>query len=353
VTVGCVYDLIYLEHDTGHHPENGQRLAATVEHLQARGLFAQMTPLEPHAAAVEDLARVHDTALIDRIRALAEAGGGHIDADTVVGRRSFEVARMAAGGTLAAAKAVLSADVDSALALVRPPGHHATPGRAMGFCLFNNIAVAAAWALSEGGVERLAIVDYDVHHGNGTQAAFERDPRVLYISLHQYPFYPGTGHWREVGAGEGRGTCINVPLPPHTGDAGYASALSRLVAPALARFGPQLILVSAGFDGHWADPLAWMLLSVSGYRRIVETIATLAGDLADGRLALVLEGGYHPTVLAHSVASTVACLLGQEYEDELGPAPERESSVEDLISRIARHHGLQTTSSQVSASHML
>jgi len=211
----------------------------------------------------------------------------------------------------------------------------------MGFCLFNNLALAAAWALAGGELSRVAIVDFDVHHGNGTTDTFERDPRVLYVSMHQYPFYPGTGHWREIGTGAGEGTCLNIPLPANTGDVGYREAFRRLVEPAVRRFGPELLLVSAGYDAHWADPLSWMLLSLSGYRRVANSLVSLAQELCEGRLVVALEGGYDLTVLAHGVATTFCAMLGLPSRDHLGPAGEPEPSVEGLLGKIARWHGLE------------
>jgi acetoin utilization deacetylase AcuC-like enzyme len=338
--VGWVYDPRYLEHDTGRHPENAKRLEAIVEHIQGIGLFETTRRIAGEPATRRDVERIHTSAMLHRLQHLAETGGGYLDIDTAIGPRSYDVALLAAGGAIAATRAVIDASVQGAYALTRPPGHHATPTHSMGFCLLNNIAIAAAWALDYGDIERLAIVDIDVHHGNGTQDSFESDPRVLYISLHQYPHYPGTGHWRDTGRGEGKGTCINIPLPPQTGDSGYAAAFERLVEPALVRFHPQLILVSAGYDAHWADPLAWMLLSVSGYRRIVDILVRAARNLCRGRIVFVLEGGYHPDSLVHGVATTFSAMLNTPYDDVWGPAGEPESRVDDILTRIARHHGL-------------
>ena len=339
--VGYVYDPIYLEHDTGDHPESSSRLVAIMRYLKQIGLLERLTPISAEPASPRDLARIHAPKFIERIQCLAESGGGYIDLDTVVSARSYEAARYAAGGTIAATRAVLAGEIASAYALVRPPGHHATRTRAKGFCLFNNVAVATAWVLAQDQVSRVAIVDFDVHHGNGTGEAFAGDPRVLYVSTHQYPFYPGTGHWRDKGTGEGEGTCLNIPLPPNTGDTGYAQAFDRLVVPAVRRFQPDLILASAGYDAHWADPLAWMLLSLSGYRYIADSLVKLARGLCNDRLVFVLEGGYNPIILGHGVATTLCALLDLSYADLLGPAREPESPIDDLLSRIARWHSLE------------
>ncbi len=337
MAVGFVYDPIYLQHDTGDHPENASRLELIMEQLQQAELLHRLDPIAAEAATLADLTRVHHPALVQQVRQLSQRGGGYIDSDTVVGPQSYKAALSAVGGTIAAVRAVLLGQVRSAFALVRPPGHHATRQDAMGFCLFNNIAAAAEWALSEGQISRLAIVDFDVHHGNGTADIVERDPRVLFISLHQYPFYPGTGHWREKGGPES--TMLNVSLPPQTGDRGYAQAMDKLVLPSLRRFAPEIILVSAGYDAHWSDPLAWMLLSIEGYRYIVDSLLRVADDLCGGRLAMTLEGGYGPA-LAHGVAATFAAMLGEPYADPLGLAGEPEVSVDSLVQAIAEYHGL-------------
>ena len=354
MTVGYAYDPAFGDgpvaaHDTGDHPESGQRLQVVLEHLAECGLLELLQPLPVARAAPRDLARVHTTAMIDRVRDLAEGGGGFIDLDTVVSRGSYDAACLAAGAAISVCRAVLDGQVESAYALVRPPGHHATRQRSMGFCLFNNVAVAAAWALEQGRLSRVAIVDYDVHNGNGTQDIVGADPRVLYVSLHQYPVYPGTGHWREDGRAEGgdgtvASTCINVPLPPNTGDRGFVRAMQSIAIPALARFRPELILVSSGYDGHWVDPLAWMLLSTEGYCRLARLLLDAAQELCAGRIAFVLEGGYHPRALAYSVAGTISELLGRSYEDPLGPSREPEADVEIVLQRIAHWHGLAAPS---------
>ena len=339
--VGIVYDAIYLEHDTGDHPENAQRLEAVASYLRTSGVWDRLVQVQAKPASVDDLRRVHTMHLIDTVQRIAKAGGGAVDYDTVIGPRSYEVARLAAGGVIAAADATLAGRVSSAYALVRPPGHHATAARAMGFCLFNNVAVAARWALEVAGVGRLAIVDIDVHHGNGTAEAFASDPSVLYVSLHQYPLFPGTGHWREIGSGAGEGTVLNVPLPPHTGDVGYRQAFERLVVPAVRRFAPELLLVSIGYDAHWADPLSWMLLSLSGYRAMMDDLTALARALCRGRIVVALEGGYDATVLAHGVRGTLASLMDEDGDDPLGPAREPETDVNPLIDAIAKLHRLE------------
>ena len=248
---------------------------------------------------------------------------------------------MAAGGVVRAVEAVLAGEVANGFALVRPPGHHATATRAMGFCLFNNVAVAARAALAEGQAERVFIADFDVHHGNGTQDTFADDPAVFYFSTHQYPYYPGTGHWSETGNGAGAGTLLNVPLPPGVGDAGYAQVYAELVWPLAERFRPDLVLVSAGYDAHWRDPLAQMNLSLTGYAWLQQELVRLAGQLCGGRIVFTLEGGYELDVLACGVLNGFYRLLGEDtIADPFGPSRRPERPVDALIARLKKVHGL-------------
>lgn len=340
MAVGYVYDPIYLEHDTGDHPESSQRLVAILKHLRENELLSQLVAIPARRASVEMIARIHAASLIEDIERMSERGGGHYGSDTVLSGRSYEAALYAAGGTVAAIEAVLARSVKSAFALVRPPGHHATRTQAMGFCLFNNTAIAAAWALDQGLVDRVAIVDIDVHHGNGTQQAFRRDPRVLYLSVHQHPFFPGTGDWRMTS--RERNDLVNMPLPAGTGDLGYRLVYDRVIVPALARFEPDVILVSIGYDAHWADPLALMQLSLSGYRFLADGLIAQAERLCDGRIAFVLEGGYDLTVLSHGVATTFAAMLQSPYPDPLGLSPESELGIESLVEQVAAWYGLSS-----------
>jgi acetoin utilization deacetylase AcuC-like enzyme len=214
----------------------------------------------------------------------------------------------------------------------------------MGFCLFNNVAVAARYALAERDIDRVLIVDFDVHHGNGTQDEFESDPAVMYISTHQYPHYPGTGHWRERGKGVGEGSIVNVPLPGGVGDEGFHRIFDEVVGPAAWRFQPELILVSAGYDAHWDDPLAYLQISVGGYTEIARALWRLAGELCDGRLLFALEGGYHLEALSYGVLNTFGVLVdGEAWDpvDPLGPSPHRERAVDDVIARVRDAHGLR------------
>jgi acetoin utilization deacetylase AcuC-like enzyme len=314
-----------------------------MSHLDLHGVTGQMVPVLPRDAGHEDLRLVHTRELIARVMDAAPAGEHRwLDVDTYVAPASYSAALRAAGGLLAAVDGVLAAELDSAFCFVRPPGHHATPASAMGFCLFNNVAIAAAHALERRELDRVAIVDFDVHHGNGTQDTFYADPRVLYFSTHQFPFYPGTGDWSETGVGKAMGNTINVPLPRGCGDDAFIAAYEGICAPALRRFKPQMILVSAGFDAHFADPLAQELLSTAGYYRIASLLGGLASELCGGRIVYALEGGYDLKAISWSAHACVDALLGNEFTaDQLGAGPQvRGPDVGGLLARIKGVHGL-------------
>jgi acetoin utilization deacetylase AcuC-like enzyme len=342
VKVGIVYDPVYLKHDTGEHVENAGRLTGIISNLEQCGLMSQLISLAPRPATPQELALVHYPQHINNIQSLARKGGCWIDSDTFVSGGSYEAAIYAAGGTIRAAEAVMDGKVDSAFALVRPPGHHATPGQAMGFCLFNNIAITARYALSRYSLERLAIIDFDVHHGNGTQAAFETDPGVLYVSVHQHPLYPGTGNLDDTGSGAAAGTKVNVPLPPDCGDAAYGTVFERIVAPAVRRFQPQLILVSAGYDSHWSDNLSAMEVSLDGFVRIITIIKSLAAETCHNRLCLVLEGGYSLKTLPAAIKATLDVLMDNPQTNTLESVPGgiRPPDITHLVQRILEVHDL-------------
>jgi len=340
---GFVYDPVYLKHDTGQHVENAERLKAIISHLEQTRLKQQLTPIVPRAASIEEIALVHHKQYISHIQDAAQRGGGWLDADTVMSSGSYEAALYAAGGVIKAAEAVMDGEVDSAFALVRPPGHHATSQRAMGFCLFNNLAIAAKYALAKYGLDRALIIDFDVHHGNGTQDAFYDNPQVLYVSTHESPFYPGTGKIEETGSGAARGMTVNIPLPAGCGDAEYLRVFEQVVVPVVRRFNPQLILVSAGYDLHWADGLALMQVSTTGFSQMVGIIKGLADELCSGRLVFSLEGGYNLTALAVSVKATFDVLLGNhDIEDPLGQSQRgfEAPSIGNLVRSIKEIHGL-------------
>jgi len=324
-------------HAAEGHPERPERLGAILEQLERTGLAARMLALEARLAADDEIARVHRLPMVRLEEQVAKAGGGWLDADTYVTPRSPRIARRAAGANLIAVEAVLGGEAASAFVAVRPPGHHATDQRAMGFCLLNSVAIAAAHAL-EAGLERVAIVDWDVHHGNGTQAIFEDDPRVLYFSTHAGPFYPGTGAVTDSGRGDAAGTKLNAPLPAGTGDADFLAAYQQVCIPALEAFRPQLVIVSSGWDAHARDPLAPLLVSTDGYNRVAGLVIEAARTLCDGRLVVNLEGGYDTHALAWCAAGLCAQLLGEAPPADPEPieAPEREPDIEAMLAALRR-----------------
>jgi len=342
--VGLVYDPIYLEHDTGAHVENSQRLVAIMEHLEQTGTKKKLALFSPRPATVAEIETVHSPEYISRIKSEAEGGGGWLDLDTVMCPRSYEVALYAAGGVLTAVEKVMKGKAESVFALVRPPGHHATRSRAMGFCLFNNVAVAAQFARANFNIERVLIADFDVHHGNATQEAFYADPGVLYFSTHEYPFYPGSGWIDETGEGKGKGYTVNFPMSAGWGDEEYLRAFNEVLVPVARRFQPQLILVSVGFDPHWADDIAMMQVSISGFAGMTRILKELALELCQGRLVLTLEGGYNLQVDALGARAIFDVLLGSpEVADPLGKAPVMRKIIgfEEHLKRIKQTHHLE------------
>ncbi len=300
-----------LQHDPGPgHPERSARLRAILERFEGSGLFAELDVLEPRRALPEELELVHGREHVHAVRESCERAPTSLDGDTSVSRESWDAALLAAGGVLQACERVLEGRWQNAFCAVRPPGHHAEFDRAMGFCLFNNIALAAAWLVHERGLERVAILDWDVHHGNGTQHLFEKSARVFYASLHQWPLYPGTGARDERGIGEGRGTTLNCPMSPGTTDADWIGALESTVLPELEAYRPEFVLVSAGFDAHRLDPLAGVDLTEEGFRALSARVLELARASAGGKLVSVLEGGYHLEALASSAQVHVEELVG-------------------------------------------
>ncbi len=357
MTTALVYDPIFLEHLTPpNHPEQPERLSRSIEVLEALGWLERegLVLLAPRAATEDELAAVHERAYIRRVEqaarraAVREEQGGRASlffaTDTYVSAKSFEAAIMAAGAPLTAIDAIMSGEVENAYCLVRPPGHHAVAESAMGFCLFNNVAVAARYAIDRYKLDRVMIVDFDVHHGNGTQEMFYDDPRVLYFSTHQAPFYPGTGLSDERGEEEGLGTTINVPLPAGTGYETFEPIFRQVLAPAADRFDAQLILVSAGFDAHWDDPLGGLNLSTAGFAKLMGILIEQARFLCQGRIVFVQEGGYSIEAMAACAATCLNLLLGDDAAvDSLGPAevsPYR-LNTDVLISELRRIHDLK------------
>ena len=338
-----VYDPFNLRHTLEGHPENFRRLEGTWQLLQDDGILQQLIRVPSSPAPLDAILRVHTAQYVERLQALSERGGGRIDSDTYVNADSYEAALLAAGGLLNMTDMVLQGQVDNGFALIRPPGHHALVHRGMGFCLLANAAIAARWAQDRHGLDRVLVIDFDVHHGNGTQDIFYHDPSVLFVSTQQYPYYPGTGAADEVGDEMAYGTTVNIPFPAFVGDQGYVTAFQHILDPVARDFRPQLIILSAGFDAHWLDPLAGMNLSISGYMQMIEHVMALADQLCNGKLVCVLEGGYHLEVLAHSVLSTLRVLSGspQGISDPFGPAQQRERDVASLLSRLKNLHNIK------------
>ena len=265
--------------------------------------------ITPKAATLQQVAAIHGKSYIDQVRAICEHGGGHLDIDTVLSRDSYNAALMAAGGSIGAVDAVLNGQ-DSAFALVRPPGHHAMPNRGMGFCIFNNVAIAAKHAQAAG-LKKVLIVDWDVHHGNGTNAIFYSDKSVLYFSTHQSPHYPGTGRSNEVGEGGAEGTKVNVPLPSGTGDEGYLMVFREILLPIALEFKPDVVLVSAGQDPHKDDPLGGMRLTAAGFGAMAGTVKEITRECCRGRLAATLEGGYNLQTQAEAIVAEIKAFQGE------------------------------------------
>jgi len=326
---GIIYHSDYLKHDTGLHPENKERLISTISYLKKTGLLDRLDLIKPRRAELNELQYIHHRDHIEKVRRYSEIKL-QLDPDTILSTESYDVATLAAGGAITAVDAVLD-NVDNSFALVRPPGHHAIPVQGMGFCIFNNIAIAARHAQKKG-LKRVLIVDWDVHHGNGTQEAFYDDPSVLYFSTHQYPHFPGTGWMDEVGKGEGMGYNINVPLPAGTDDAGFVAAFEEILLPVALEFSPDIVLISAGFDGCANDGLAGMKMSVEGFDVLASIVKSIAKDSCDGKLAAVLEGGYNIVLLPKSIASVLEVFMGKELlrKDEFTLSPQVRNRLEEV-----------------------
>ena len=309
---GIVRDPRYLAHATGNnHPENARRLQAIFSMLDQEDFADRCLTITPQPCSRQTLSLIHAPEYVAKIAATADFPHASMAGDTPVSASSYLAARLAVGGLIQAVEQVLSGRLTNAMALVRPPGHHAEAGRAMGFCLFNNVAVAAQYARSILNLQRVLIVDWDVHHGNGTQHAFERDPSVLFFSTHQYPHYPGTGLFTEAGSGPGEGYTINLPLSRGYGDAEFVAIFNRLLRPVAKAFCPQLVLVSAGFDIHTQDPLGAMRVTPPGFAAMTRIVMDIAEQCCNGRLVLTLEGGYHRVALKESIKAVVEQLTGK------------------------------------------
>jgi acetoin utilization deacetylase AcuC-like enzyme len=335
---GVVVDRRYRDHQGPEgHPERPARLTAVERAIDAQR--DRLTPVAARPASDEEILRVHGAAHLARIAEAVRHAPQSLDPDTYVSRESLEVARLAAGGAIDLARAVASGRLHSGLAAVRPPGHHAEAGHAMGFCLFNNVAIAARALQAEDGIERILILDWDVHHGNGTQHSFEEDPTVLYASTHQFPYYPGTGAAGEAGRGKGTGFTLNVPLPAGCGDETYLGVLQRLLVPVTEKFHPEIILVSCGFDAHVDDPLASMNVTQAGFAAMTGIVRALAEATCGGRLACVLEGGYAASSLREGTQAVLGVLTAETPPPLPAPVPLTPGSVlEAVVGRVAQVH---------------
>ncbi len=332
------YHPVFLEHDTGAHPESAARLEAATS-----ALHAAPSPLlwrEPEPATREQLERVHTSSYIENVKRVAERGGGMLDLDTVVSPDSFVAAERAAGAGVQAVERALAGG-GPGFCLVRPPGHHALANRGMGFCLFNNVAIAAAHALEDKGLDRVFILDWDVHHGNGTQDAFYGSPAVLYVSLHEQDHYPGTGAVREVGSGAGEGYTVNVPLPWGSGNGAVRAMFERLVEPLIREFRPQLLLVSAGYDSQEGDPLGGLALTPEAYQWMAGRLLALSRDVGAAGPVCFLEGGYDPRRLAQGILLTVRGLEGEEVVFEPQAGREEQAAVETTVKQLRAYWSLR------------
>jgi len=307
--IGIVQDPVFMEHRPGsYHPESPSRLFAAYELLKSEEIRSLFETLNARMAKREEIQLIHTSGHFDRVASTEGFSTTYLDPDTVTSERSFEAALYAAGGVLEGIDRIMAGDFGEIFALVRPPGHHAESDRAKGFCLFNNIAIGAMYAIENYGIERILIADWDLHHGNGTQHSFYSDPRVLYFSTHQYPYYPGTGSFVEVGTGDGRGFTVNVPLGIGFGDYSYYLIYKTLLEPIAAAFRPQLVLVSAGFDTYYLDPLGGMEVTPVGFSALAHLLHSIARSYADGRLLITLEGGYHIEGQAESIGAIIKTL---------------------------------------------
>ncbi len=313
-TLGIVRDPVYLTHDNGRlHPESPQRLAVIDSLLDSPAAAGRYVEIPARDASDEEILRVHSSEHLDLVAATAGRGLTFLDSDTQSSPGSYRAARWAAGGSCSAVEAVVRGDVRHSFAFVRPPGHHAERDRVHGFCLFNNVAIAARFAQAALGLRKVLIVDWDVHHGNGTQRVFEHDPTVVYFSTHQWPLYPGTGALEEVGFGTAQGATINVPLPKGTSDGDLLAVFRDVLVPVARELRPDLVLVSAGFDIHRGDPLASWRVTDAGCAALARVALDIAAELCDGRVALVLEGGYDLPGLRDCVAAVLAELDGRTF----------------------------------------
>ena len=312
MNTGFHYDPVYLQHDTGMgHPECSERLTATMHYLKEQTFFDGLQPVTGRTADLQWIETVHDQNYIQRAKITCNSGIPFLDSmDVNVSKQSFDIALQAAGSAISLADEIVSGKIDNGFALIRPPGHHAENTMALGFCLFNNVAILARYLQQQHGLDKILILDWDVHHGNGTQHTFEDDPSVLYISTHQYPYYPGTGAWYETGSGRGEGTTLNCPMASGSGDREYETAFMEKILPGIDHFHPEMIIISAGFDAHVNDPLGNINLSTEFFGWMTEVLMEKADKYSEGRLVSLLEGGYNLKMLPKCIAEHLKVLSG-------------------------------------------
>ena len=306
---GYVSDPFYLRHETEPHPENPGRLTAIQNQLESSEFYNNLIPIQPHKATEEEISLVHDSGYVESVKQSCADDVRNLDADTIISPDSYDAALLSAGAGMTAIDQIITGSIQNAFCAVRPPGHHAEQDHAMGFCLFNNVAIAARYAQKAKGLNNIFIFDWDVHHGNGTQHSFYNDPSVYYCSMHQYPFYPGTGAIEETGTGDGLGTTLNLPMDAYSEDEDYISALENKLIPEIQRYQPDLIIISAGFDAHKNDPLAQIQLTTDCFGQMTKMVMEVATDVCDGRLLSMLEGGYDYDALGNSVQLHTQTLL--------------------------------------------
>ncbi|MBC8229533.1 histone deacetylase [bacterium] len=299
---GFLYHPDYLKHDTGYgHPEHSQRLVAILEAVRNSDIWNDLILIEPTPATIDQIKYIHDSRYVEAVKQMCDSGGGYIDYDTPISAESFNAALLAAGAMLRGIDAIIAREIDNAFALVRPPGHHATPQIGMGFCIFNNVAIAARYIQREHNLPKILIIDWDLHHGNGTQDAFYDDPTVFYFSIHQSPFYPGTGRSDETGMEAGIESTLNFPIRAGTRSEDYIEIFEQQLKPAALEFQPDFILISAGFDAHQLDPLGGLCMTEEGFGILTDIACEIANTTCNGRLVSVLEGGYSLDGLSKSV----------------------------------------------------
>ncbi len=317
VKTGIVRDERYLRHETGRfHPESPQRLEAIYEMLDSSDMRGKFVDIKPRYAEEDEISVVHSQSYIERVASTSGKERTFLDPDTETSPESFQIAKLAVGGLLNAIDRVVKGDVNNAFALIRPPGHHAERGRAAGFCIFNNVAVGALHALRNHGMRKILVVDWDLHHGNGTQNTFYEDPKVLYFSTHQSPFYPGSGSVNEIGRGSGLGYTINVPLRRGPGDAEYLRIFRKILEPVAIEYNPDLVMLSAGFDIYYNDPLGGMRVTPAGFRTLVRVLLNIADTCSKGRFVVTLEGGYDIQGLRDSVKAVLLEMKGESHQTD-------------------------------------